>query len=248
MIYFQPNIVIYGKILDFPIDSVRVNFNGNISLASIRADSMFYLPVTLTDGLNIVSVTMYNSIGTKIKTQTLNYQANKRPTVDVQATLAGRTVTMNANATSPIGQTLSYVWSQPDAVPSKLIQDKLTTGTIQVTIPDIIGDYFIKVKVTDAKGNYNLGGCLIRSTLDAVSIVSPDEQPAWIKKIILYEIVPLVYNNTTSPLAGITAKLDYIASLGVNTIWLTPIFDGKGNGYWTKDYYRFRQLKAPLKN
>jgi cyclomaltodextrinase / maltogenic alpha-amylase / neopullulanase len=246
MIYFKPNIVVYGKILDFPIDSVRVNFNGNISLASIRADSIFYLPVTLTDGLNNVSVTMYNSMGAKIKTQTLNYQANKRPTVDVQATLAGRTVTMNANATSPIGQTLSYLWSQPDNGPSKLIQNKLTAGTIQVTIPTIIGDYFIKVKVTDAKGNFNFGGCLIRSTLDAVSIVSPDEQPAWIKKIILYEIVPLVYNNTTSPLAGITAKLDYIAGLGVNTIWLTPIFDGIGNGYWVKDYYKISTTQGTL--
>ena len=122
----------------------------------------------------------------------------------------------------------------------------MTTRTIQVTIPPIVGDYFIKVKVTDAKGNYNLGGCLIRSTLDAVSIVSPDEQPAWVKKIILYEIVPLVYNNTTSPLAGIAAKLDYIASLGVNTIWLTPIFEGKGNGYWVKDFYKISPTQGTI--
>lgn len=48
-------------------------------------------------------------------------------------------------------------------------------------------------------------------------------------------------------LKGITASLDYIKSLGVNAIWLTPIFDSsialggeklQSTGYFTNDYFK----------
>lgn len=239
MIYFNPNIVVYGKLKDLPIDSVKIKINGISKKASVNADSIFYLPVTLVDGINNVEVTLLNLNGSRTKKQTLTYQTNKRPAVDVQASVVGRTVTLSANAISPIGKTLSFVWSQPEASPSGLINGDLTAGgSIQLTIPSIAGEYFIKVKVTDAEGNFNIGGCLIRSTIENVSIVSQNEQPAWIKHLILYEISSYEYYKTTSPAAGIISKLDYIAGLGVNTIWLTPIFEGTGNSYWTKDYYK----------
>ncbi len=54
-------------------------------------------------------------------------------------------------------------------------------------------------------------------------------------------------NNTKDGnLKGVTEALDHIASLGVNAIWLTPIFDSRGaaggeklqaSGYFAKDYF-----------
>lgn len=48
---------------------------------------------------------------------------------------------------------------------------------------------------------------------------------------IVYEIFPYSYydsdNNGVGDLNGITEKLDYIQSLGVGNIWLTPISDGE---------------------
>src|SRR5690606_5682755 len=41
-----------------------------------------------------------------------------------------------------------------------------------------------------------------------------------------------------SPISGITSKIDYLADLGINTIWLTPVFDGTGMGYGTWNYYK----------
>lgn len=60
--------------------------------------------------------------------------------------------------------------------------------------------------------------------------------------IIIYELVPGSYNGGSWDggycLKGITGKLDKIKELGVNCIWLTPIFQGEGMGYWTYDFYK----------
>lgn len=59
--------------------------------------------------------------------------------------------------------------------------------------------------------------------------------------IIIYEVVPGSYNGGSwdggQCIKGITNRLDQIKVLGVNCIWLTPVFEGEGMGYWTYDYY-----------
>ncbi len=66
---------------------------------------------------------------------------------------------------------------------------------------------------------------------------------AWWQKTIVYEAYPKSFLDTvgqgTGTLAGITAKLDYLAELGVGAIWLTPVYKSpqKDNGYDISDYY-----------
>ena len=60
---------------------------------------------------------------------------------------------------------------------------------------------------------------------------------------VIYQIYPLTFNyasgSTTDPypsgaygnLKGITARVDYIKSLGVDTIWITPFYSSGGRGY-----------------
>lgn len=59
--------------------------------------------------------------------------------------------------------------------------------------------------------------------------------------LVVYEIVPPSYDGGPweggDSLRGILARLDRIRDLGVNVLWLTPVFDGSGMGYWTRDYY-----------
>lgn len=64
----------------------------------------------------------------------------------------------------------------------------------------------------------------------------------WWKEGIVYQIYPRSFNDTTGngigDLRGIIEKLDYIASLGVDIIWLNPIYDSPNddNGYDIRDY------------
>lgn len=64
----------------------------------------------------------------------------------------------------------------------------------------------------------------------------------WYKDLIVYQIYPRSYMDSNGDgigdLRGIIGKLDYIAELGVNAIWLTPIYPSPcyDNGYDISDY------------
>jgi alpha-glucosidase len=69
-----------------------------------------------------------------------------------------------------------------------------------------------------------------------------DAQHPWWKEAIIYQVYPRSYLDTNGDgvgdLPGITAKLDYIASLGVDIVWLSPFFKSpqKDFGYDISDY------------
>ena len=92
-----------------------------------------------------------------------------------------------------------------------------------------------------------LGGCAVMgngsSWKGASSAEAAREAMEWWQKTVVYEVYPKSFLDTegagTGTIAGITAKLDYLVSLGVGAIWLTPIFRSpmRDNGYDVADYY-----------
>ncbi|WP_261133015.1 alpha,alpha-phosphotrehalase [Bacillus sp. Marseille-Q3570] len=66
----------------------------------------------------------------------------------------------------------------------------------------------------------------------------------WWKKSVVYQIYPKSFNDTTKngvgDILGIIEKLDYLRTLGIDVIWLTPVYDSpqKDNGYDIRDYYK----------
>src|ERR1700759_4574994 len=68
------------------------------------------------------------------------------------------------------------------------------------------------------------------------------EAAPWWRGAVLYQIYPRSFFDSNGDgigdLAGITAKLDYVASLGVDAIWLSPFFASpmKDFGYDVSDY------------
>lgn len=86
----------------------------------------------------------------------------------------------------------------------------------------------------------------------------------WWKEAIIYQIYPRSFKDSSGDgigdLGGIIEKLDYIERLGVDTIWLNPIYmsPNDDNGYDISNYYeihpefgtmdQFDQLLASLHN
>ena len=64
----------------------------------------------------------------------------------------------------------------------------------------------------------------------------------WWKEAVIYQIYPRSFKDSNGDgvgdLRGIISKLDYIKSLGVNAVWLNPIFESPNddNGYDVSDY------------
>lgn len=69
----------------------------------------------------------------------------------------------------------------------------------------------------------------------------------WWKKAVVYQIYPKSFNDTTGngvgDIPGIIEKLDYLQKLGVDVLWLTPIYKSpqRDNGYDISDYFAIHE-------
>jgi oligo-1,6-glucosidase len=67
-------------------------------------------------------------------------------------------------------------------------------------------------------------------------------KPDWWKDVVVYQIYPRSFCDSNGDgvgdLNGITGKLDYLKTLGVDVLWLSPHFDSPNadNGYDIRDY------------
>jgi oligo-1,6-glucosidase len=71
----------------------------------------------------------------------------------------------------------------------------------------------------------------------------------WYKNAVVYQIYPRSFcdgnNDGLGDIPGIISKLDYLEQLGVNCVWLSPIYDSpqKDNGY---DIANYRDIYPPF--
>lgn len=93
--------------------------------------------------------------------------------------------------------------------------------------------------------------CLFALTLNSCKQAANNQEnkrpadPAgktWWKEAVVYQIYPRSFKDSNGDgvgdLDGITSKLDYVKSLGVNTVWLNPVYSSPNtdNGYDVSDY------------
>ena len=70
------------------------------------------------------------------------------------------------------------------------------------------------------------------------------DTPEWLRTAVFYQLYPSSFMDSDSDgigdIPGIISKLDYIQSVGVNTIWLNPTFESawEDGGYDIIDFYR----------
>ncbi len=76
----------------------------------------------------------------------------------------------------------------------------------------------------------------------------------WWKEGIIYQIYPRSFRDSNGDgigdIRGIIDKLDYVASLGVDIIWLNPVFESPNddNGYDISDYYSIHPEFGSMKD
>ncbi len=88
---------------------------------------------------------------------------------------------------------------------------------------------------------------LLSATVAATTVAAAQTKPAipgraWWKEAVVYQVYPRSYQDSNGDgigdLRGIIQHLDYIRSLGVNVVWLNPIYGSPNddNGYDISDY------------
>ena len=74
----------------------------------------------------------------------------------------------------------------------------------------------------------------------------------WWSNAVVYQIYPRSFQDTNGDgmgdLKGITSRLDYLADLGVDVLWLSPVFKSPqdDNGYDISDYQDIDPLFGTL--
>ena len=64
----------------------------------------------------------------------------------------------------------------------------------------------------------------------------------WWKNSVVYQIYPKSFQDSNGDglgdLPGVISRLDYLKELGIDVIWLSPVFDSPqdDNGYDIRDY------------
>lgn len=170
--------------------------------------------------------------------QNNQYDNLETPFVEISGTVVGGSVSLTAIGTSPINSSLSYEWYQDETNHEELTLSSTTSESIDVSIPDLIGEYFINVTVTDTAGQSYTARRIITVTSKEKFINSIDQSAVWINKLQLYEINAYAWLLAGPNLfSNVEAYFDQLNEMGINTIWFTPIFKGEGMGYHTIDYY-----------
>lgn len=99
--------------------------------------------------------------------------------------------------------------------------------------------------------------CAAQTPAQPIPIVQPNpyvDSGEWWKHAVVYEIYPRSFgdanNDGTGDLNGITAHLDYLQKLGVDAIWLTPMFPSPqvDFGYDVSDYRNVDPQYGTLKD
>lgn len=86
------------------------------------------------------------------------------------------------------------------------------------------------------------------SAEDAFSLKNPE----WWKRTIAYEVYPSSFKDSNGDgvgdINGITSKLDYLKSLNVGALWLTPVYASPmvDNGYDVSNFYEINPLYGTM--
>jgi cyclomaltodextrinase len=118
--------------------------------------------------------------------------------------------------------------------------------TITIANPGVEGDYFVHLTVTDADGVQDTATAAFRVWYgEALVTDTDDEAPQWVDQAVVYGVVPFFFGS--GGFADVTARLDDLADLGVNTLWLSPVTNCPDDdfGYAVTDYFGLRDTFGP---
>ncbi|NUM78339.1 T9SS type A sorting domain-containing protein [candidate division KSB1 bacterium] len=206
----------------------------------------FSVQAILEEGVNIL-VARVDSSGVPIYSDTLRLTLGYklRPEVYAYATVANRTVILHGTVLeNPRSAVLSFFWRAEANNPMQIDMANRADSVASFVLPEgaPLGEYYFNLNVYSANGDTTKARTLVTATSeDILPFNIKTDHTAWIDRAIIYEITP--YNFVAEgKFNHVTQKIPELAALGVNTIWLQPVYRtrGRGQGYDVTDYFAVR--------
>lgn len=138
---------------------------------------------------------------------------------------------------SPIGHDVIFKVLMQLGISEKLITNKLVSNMKLKTVAAL-------TKKKLGEGFFDVLLHLVNSEEDMPFVSDGEITKKWWKEAVFYQIYPRSFHDTNGDgigdLRGIIEKLDYLKDLGVDALWLSPIYDSPNddNGYDIRDYHK----------
>jgi len=207
-----------------------------------RGSEGFSVPVRLREGVNsIVARVDSAAVSRYSDTLRLTLGYKLRPEIYAYATVAASSVTLHAKVfENPDSAGISFAWSEDPTNPSPVTLSNATdsVASFSLTTGSPLGEYYFDCCAAASDGDTVRSRTFV--TLDTNGVrpfVIASDYAQWIDSAVIYEIRPEFF-TTAGTFDGITGKIPELANLGINTIWLQPIFPG--DTYVTEDYFGIR--------
>jgi glycosidase len=242
-IVWQKMQSIAGRISDKDIHDIKLHCNNVAYPVSINVDNTFKVMVKLNNGDNKIWAT-----GTRgnlaISSAVLNFKLGYHPLPDVlpYATIGNNKVVLNAMILDTTGfAALKYQWTESKVNPAKCSFSNKYTQSATVIIPPKRGTYYFNLRIRSGTDSVNYKTYVVRDKISLHAYNLDKDHAAWIDSAVIYEINPSVFVKGGT-YDAITAKLAEIKSLGINTLWLQPVYETNdpGQGYSVTDYFKLR--------
>lgn len=175
-----------------------------------------------------------------------------RPRAWIRSRIDGQTILLDGGASqmaegvaAPISH---YEWrarrgnAAPLILTSRSLLDTTpaTTRSIDVRSPDVDGEYYVTLRVTDELGRTDESTAVFEVIDGSPREVDAAHHPHWIERSVLYGVAPFAFGENGYD--DIRKRLPEIAALGVTAIWLSPITGAPSEdfGYAVTDHFQSR--------
>lgn len=140
-----------------------------------------------------------------------------------------------------ISQAFSFSWQAADANPASVSIYPHKDGTAYAFIPKVEGEYYFTLTVKAGAETAHLKTYVIRNQNGLTAFDLQTMKASWINKAIIYQVTPSLFVKKGT-YRDIEAKLPELVDLGINTLYLQPVFKTKhgGQGYDIIDYFSIR--------
>ena len=197
------------------------------------------------NGSEIISDTLILNLAYELIPELFAYTLTNSSSVELKGTLKD----------NPKNLPLTFLWKadplNPEFLQISNASDTSAFVNIGAGTPD--GEYYYNLYTMTSEGDTSIARTYFtikNGTLKAFDI--KNDYASWIDSAVIYEITPYIFVNQ-GKFNDITAKLPEIVRLGVNTIWIQPVYatHGRGQGYDIVDYFKVRSdlgTEADLRN
>jgi cyclomaltodextrinase len=246
-----PRQIIKGELMRFTAKSVRIECADSSFDVPVSSAGTFLFTVHLKKGLNTIVATAESKDST-IRSIPLHLTLpyNPLPFLVARATIAGDSLRLHHSALEDAYRyPVAYKWqaaaNNPEAVRLISVNDSVAVASL----PKKDGEYYFTLfaTVNDATDSFKTFVSVNHGKSVAFQI--EHDMSSWIDTAIIYQVTPYIFTDGRK-FKDITAKLVELQQLGVNTIYLQPVYatDRGGQGYDVVDFFSVRSDLGPEKD